>query len=208
LARRRPAYDARSGASGQLTPRRPAPTRRKAKDLPQRSPLTRLLESGLFAARWLLAPFYVGLVIALLSLLGVFFVEVPREIEHLFETPPSRLAETGILMALTLIDLSLTANLLILVILSGYKNFVSRLEVADEWPAWMGSVDFAGLKIKLISSIVAISSIALLRTYLELEDKPQKTETLLWEVLITLTFVIAGVLLAVMDYISARTNKH
>ncbi len=173
-----------------------------------RPQLARWLESGLFAARWLLAPFYVGLALALVALLGVFAVELPREIQHLFESAPPRLAETGILMSLSLIDLSLTANLLILVILSGYKNFVSRIESAEqEWPAWMGTLDFAGLKIKLISSIVAISAIALLRTYLEIEDRPQSPAVLMWQVIITLTFVLSGVLLALMDFISSRTAK-
>ena len=168
----------------------------------------RLLEAGLFAARWLLAPFYIGLVIALVALLGVFLVDLPREIEHLLHTPPARLAEAGILMALSLIDLSLAADLLLIVILAGYENFVSRIHAAPETerPAWMGTIDFSGLKMKLIASIVAISTIALLRTYLELGDHPPDQATLLWEVAITLTFVVAGVLLALMDFIISRTD--
>jgi uncharacterized protein (TIGR00645 family) len=168
----------------------------------------RLLEEGLFAARWLLAPFYVGLVIALIALLGVFVVDLPYEILHLLHTQPGKLAEAGILMALSLIDLSLAADLLLIVILAGYENFVSRIEAAapEERPEWMGTIDFSGLKIKLIASIVAISSIALLRTYLEIGDHPPDQAVLLWQVIITLTFVVAGVLLALMDFVVARTN--
>ena len=175
-----------------------------------RSRPARWLEAGLFAARWLLAPFYVGLVIALVALLGVFVVDLPREILHLLHTPPARLAEAGILMALSLIDLSLAADLLLIVILAGYENFVSRIHAAPEAerPAWMGTIDFSGLKMKLIASIVAISTIALLRTYLEIGDHPPDPTVLLWQVVITVTFVVAGVLLALMDFIVSRTEQH
>jgi len=176
----------------------------------QRSRAAQLLESGLFAARWLLAPFYVGLAVALVALLGVFAEELLREILHLLHTPLQKLGEAGILMALSLIDLSLAADLLLIVILAGYENFVSRIEAVapEERPDWMGTVDFSGLKMKLIASIVAISTIALLRTYLEIGDHPPDQVVLLWQVVITLTFVAAGVLLAVMDFIVARTESH
>lgn len=170
-----------------------------------------LLESSLFAARWLLAPVYIGLAIALFALLCVFLVDLVREILHLIHTPLTRLGEAGILMALSLIDLSLAADLLLIVILAGYENFVSRITSApeEERPAWMGTIDFSGLKMKLIASIVAISTIALLRTYLEVGDQPPPSpETLIWQVVITLTFVVAGVLLALMDFIVARTEQH
>jgi uncharacterized protein (TIGR00645 family) len=174
-----------------------------------KSRFTLLLEAGLFASRWILAPFYVGLVIALVVLLGVFGFELVREVVHLTHVPPERVAEFGILMALSLIDLSLAADLLLVVILSGYENFVSRIQSAnDERPAWMGSIDFSGLKMKLIASIVAISSIALLKTYLAIGDGPPNQVMLLWQVIIVLTFVVAGVLLALMDFIVERTGRH
>lgn len=169
------------------------------------------LEAGLFGARWLLAPVYIGLAIALAALLCVFLVDLVREILHLTHTPLEKLGEAGILMALSLIDLSLAADLLLIVILAGYENFVSRIRAApeEERPSWMGTIDFSGLKMKLIASIVAISTIALLRTYLEVGDKPPPNrETLIWQVLITLTFVVAGVLLALMDFIVSRTEQH
>jgi uncharacterized protein (TIGR00645 family) len=175
-----------------------------------RSQPARLLEKGLFASRWLLAPFYVGLVIALMALLGVFLVELVREVLHLVHTPLPRLGEAGILMALSLIDLSLAGDLLLIVILAGYENFVSRIRSAPEEdrPGWMGTIDFSGLKMKLIASIVAIATIALLRTYLEIGDHPPNQTVLLWQVVITLTFVVSGVLLALMDFIVSRTEAH
>src|ERR1700748_3749715 len=97
----------------------------------QKPTLERALETALFASRWLLAPFYVGLVIALVGLLGVFGVDLWNELTHLFAAEPKKLAEAGIVMALSLIDLSLAANLLLIVIFSGYENFVSRIDVAS-----------------------------------------------------------------------------
>jgi uncharacterized protein (TIGR00645 family) len=168
-----------------------------------------LLETALFFSRWLLAPFYIGLVIALAALLGVFLADLWRELVHITHLGPGRAAEAGILMALSMIDLSLAGDLLIIVILSGYETFISRIRTADEdRPAWMGTVDFSGLKMKLIASIVAISIIALLRTYLELGDRPIDPTTVLWQVIITLTFVVSGVLLALMDLIVSRTGQH
>jgi uncharacterized protein (TIGR00645 family) len=174
----------------------------------KRSRLESAMEAGLFASRWLLAPFYVGLALSLASLLAVFAITLGASLVHLTQTPLAKLPEAGLLMALSLIDLSLTGNLVIIVILAGYENYVSRiLSVQDEdRPSWMGKVDFSNLKMKLIASIVAISAIALLRTYLEIEDHPPDTTTLLWQVVILLTFVVSGVLMALMDLIVSRTD--
>ncbi len=169
----------------------------------------RALEAALFASRWVLAPFYVGLVVALVGLLGVFGVDLVHELAGLFAARPDKLAEAGIVMALSLIDLSLAANLLLIVIFSGYENFVSRIDTArsEDRPGWMGTVDFSGLKMKLIASIVAISAIALLKSFLVLSDEGVHDErTLFWQVVIHLTFVISGVLLALMDFINARAG--
>jgi uncharacterized protein (TIGR00645 family) len=174
------------------------------------SKLQRLMQAGLFASRWLLAPFYVGLTIALAGLLVVFVDSLYSELARLILTPLAKLPEAGILMALSLIDLSLTANLVIVVILSGYENFVSRIDTVRDTdrPSWMGRVDFSGLKMKVIGSIVSISAIALLRTYLELADHTADPGTLLWQVVILLAFVVAGVLMALMDLIVSRTEQH
>ena len=144
------------------------------------------------------------------ALLGVFFLTLTSEIVGLLHTTAAKAPEAGILMALSLIDLSLAGNLLIIVIFSGYENFVSRIHSAahEDRPAWMGTVDFAGLKMKLIGSIVAISAIALLKTFLEIGDHPPDPTMLFWQVVIHLTFVATGVLLAVMDAIASRTPVH
>lgn len=174
------------------------------------SRLGKATEAGLFASRWLLAPFYVGLALSLASLLAVFLVTLVQDLVHLTQTPLAKLPEAGILMSLSMIDLSLTGNLVIIVILSGYENFVTRIDAAqpEDRPSWMGKIDFSNLKMKLISSIVAISAIALLRTYLEIADHPPDQAMLLWQVVILLTFVVSGVLLALMDFIVSRTDPH
>jgi uncharacterized protein (TIGR00645 family) len=168
------------------------------------------LERFLFASRWLLAPFYVGLVVALAVVMLVFGIELWREVLHLIHLPAERLAEGAIVMSLSLIDLSLAANLLLIVIFSGYENFVSRIDTEEhvDRPDWMGTVDFSGLKMKLIASIVAISAISLLRTFLVIGDTPLNERALFWQVAFHLAFVVSGVLLALMDYIASKTHRH
>lgn len=166
------------------------------------------LERGLFASRWLMAPFYVGLVIALAALIVVFFQELFHELPHLLAMKP----EDAIMLALSLIDLSLAANLLVIVILSGYENFVSKIDTAshEDRPDWMGTVDFSGLKMKLIASIVAISAIALLKAFLNLTEPGETVDQtrLFWLVVVHLSFVVSGALLAVMDWLNGKVEKH
>ena len=169
--------------------------------------LERHFETLLFRSRWLMAPFYVGLVAALIALLVVFFNEAVHELSHLFVMKPNQ----AIMMVLSLIDLSLAGNLLLIVIFSGYENFVSKIDTADDEdrPSWMGTVDFSGLKMKLIASIVAISAIALLKAFMELsEGKVLSDRSLMWLVVIHVTFVVSGVLLALMDWLAGQTDKH
>jgi uncharacterized protein (TIGR00645 family) len=170
------------------------------------SPVERWLEAGLFGSRWLMAPFYVGLVIGLVVLLIVFVNELMHELPHVLTMKP----EQGILLALSLIDLSLAGNLVLIVIFSGYENFVSKIDTGHhDRPSWMGTVDFQGLKMKLIASIVAISAIALLREFLELgEDVSMAQGKLRWMVGIHLTFVASGVLMAVMDWLQSKSGDH
>ena len=169
--------------------------------------LETLLERGLFASRWLMAPFYVGLVITLAAMLVVFFQELFRELPNVLSMTP----EDAILMALTLIDLSLAANLLVIVTLSGYENFVSKIDTAshEDRPDWMGTVDFSGLKMKLIASIVAISAIALLKAFLKLSEPGADLDEprLLWLVVVHLSFVVSGVLLALMDWLNSKVSS-
>src|SRR5215469_13688619 len=164
-----------------------------------------ILGGALFASRWLLAPFYVGLTASLGLLLGVFTLALVGEVQHLLATPMDKVAEAGILMTLSLIDMSLTANLLVIVSLVGYENFVARIAAPiGRRPSWMGVIDYSGMKMRLIASIVAISAVALLRSYLEISDDPHpNTVVLTWQVVICLTFGVLGVLLAIIDWLEA-----
>ena len=167
----------------------------------------RWLEAGLFHSRWLMAPFYLGLVVALAVLLVVFFNEAVHEFQHALEMTP----EGAILMVLSLIDLSLAGNLVVIVVFSGYENFVSKIntENAEDRPSWMGTLDFSGLKMKLIGSIVAISAISLLRAFMELNEEGSVMDEprLRWMLILHLTFVGSGLLFAAMDYIGNRAEK-
>lgn len=165
------------------------------------------LERGLFASRWLVAPFYVGLVAALIALLAVFAEDLVGETRHVVE---SGRPDEAVVMALSLIDLSLAANLLLIVIFTGYENFVSRIDVGEhaDRPSWMGTLDFTGLKMKLIASIVAISSVALLRAFMGLAERGVEPDPakLGWMIGLHLAFVTTGVLMALMDWLERRAE--
>lgn len=163
-------------------------------------------ERGLFASRWLAAPFYLGLVVALVMLLIVFVNELIHEVSGVMTMS----ADEGIMAALSLIDLSLAANLLLIVLFSGYENFVSKIDTADhvDRPDWMGHVDFSGLKLKLIASIVAISGISLLKAFMSLtkaEEAVNYTD-LAWMAGLHGVFVGSGLLMAITDWFSSRAK--
>jgi uncharacterized protein (TIGR00645 family) len=182
---------------------------RRALHMSEKPNIETQFERGLFASRWLMAPMYLGLVVSL-AMLAVIFI---KELAYYVPKALTMSADQGILAVLTLIDLSLAANLLLIVLFSGYENFVSKLDIPDtrDRPDWMGKVDFSGLKMKLIASIVAISGIHLLKVFMAL-GKPDAAyavseATMYWMVVIHLTFVVSGVLLALMDWLSARSGK-
>ena len=167
------------------------------------SALAHFVERLIFWSRWLLAPLYVGLIGVLVILIYKFGLEFVHTVEHVMAGKES----TFILDLLALLDLVLLANLILIVLFSGYENFVSRIEAAEksvDRPYWMGTVDFSGLKIKLIGSLVAISVIELLRDFIQLGEEmhAEVGQGLMWRVIIHLTFVASGVLFAVMDWIS------
>ena len=122
------------------------------------------LENLLFSSRWLLAPFYFGLALALFVLLIKFLMELLHLAQEAFVSTESDV----ILGLLTLVDLTLTGSLMIIVIFSGYENFVSRMDHSThgDRPEWMGTIDFSALKLKMLSSIVAISAVQLLRQFM------------------------------------------
>jgi uncharacterized protein (TIGR00645 family) len=167
------------------------------------------LEQVLFASRWLMAPFYLLMVAALAMLLVKFAQETWHIVTHTLIMTESE----AVLAVLSLIDITLTGNLLLMVLFAGYENFVSKMDIGDhkDRPDWMGKVDFAGLKLKLVASIVAISGINLLKHFMALEPGTMdagKEQQLLWMVVIHLVFIGSGVMLAVMDRIVAATPKH
>ncbi len=164
------------------------------------------LERTLFASRWLMAPMYLGLGVALAMLVIVFLRELAYYAPQVFTMD----ADRSILAVLTLIDLTLAANLLLIVLFSGYESFVSKLDIGEtsDRPEWMGTVDFGGLKLKLIASIVAISGIHLLKRFMEIGKGGEAFGEfeLRWLVIIHLVFVVSGVLMAAMDWMAAKTK--
>lgn len=158
--------------------------------------LERLLERFLFSSRWLLAPFYAGLVLALVVLLIKAVQELTHFILHAFSAKESDV----ILGVLTLVDLTLTGSLIIIVIFSGYENFVSKIDESThkDWPEWMGKIDFTGLKLKLLSSIVAISAIQVLKAFMNI-DTVFEPSRLGWLVGVHLLFVVSAFMLAISD---------
>ncbi|MBR2656923.1 MAG: TIGR00645 family protein [Loktanella sp.] len=167
--------------------------------------MERLIERTLFASRWLLAPMYLGLAVAVALLVWIFMLELINVAAGV----ATMTVDDAILGVLTLIDLSLAANLLMIVIFSGYENFVSRIDFEGhvDRPEWQGDVDFSALKLKLVASIVAISGIHLLKVFMDVGR--YDSEQIRWMVIIHLVFVISGVLLALMDWIAnhAKTLK-
>ena len=166
--------------------------------------IERVLEKFLFSSRWLLAPFYVGLVLSLALLMIKAMQEIVHFVMHIFDQTEAEV----ILGVLALIDLTFTGSLIVIVIFSGYENFVSKIDEADhkDWPEWMGKIDFTGLKLKLLSSIVAISAIQLLKAFMNIKNTSDRD--LQWLVIIHLVFVGSGVMLALTDKISADTKAH
>lgn len=157
------------------------------------------VEYLLFASRWLLVPLYMGLALALVVLMVKFI----REFVHFAALAFSGSEADIILGILSLIDLALTGSLVVIVIFSGYENFVSRIDPAEhqDWPAWMATIDFSGLKLKLLSSIVAISGIQLLKQFMAI--KTPADPNLFWYVIIHMVFVLSSVFLAISDRIAA-----
>ncbi len=155
----------------------------------------RRIERAIFASRWLLAPFYVGLVLALVFLLLDFGRRIVDLAMHIHEVPHDEI----IVGILSLIDLSLMANLVLMVMFAGYENFVAKLHVEDDSRRldWMGNVGFGDLKLKLMTTIVAISAIRLLESIMDVENL--NNHDLAWTLGIYVTFVVSSLLLALME---------
>jgi len=158
------------------------------------------LEKTLYAARWLLAPLYLGLSLALVLLSIKFF----QEVFHLFFVIFSTTESEMVLVILSLVDMSLVGGLIIMVMLSGYENFVSQINIDndEEKLSWLGKLDAGSLKQKVAASIVAISSIHLLQKFMNADQIDN--EKLMWYVLIHITFVLSAIGMAWVD----KMNKH
>jgi uncharacterized protein (TIGR00645 family) len=157
-------------------------------------------ETAFFASRWIMAPFYAGLVVALFILMLAFGKEVLEETTSL-----AHLDETSVVVwVLSLIDMSLAANLTLMVMFAGYENFVSKLDLDHnpDKPTWLGRVDFSNMKLKLVASIIAISVIHLLKAFMAIGTVDKGS--LQWQLAIHLVFLVSGVLLAFMDWLGER----
>lgn len=161
------------------------------------------LERALAASRWLLAPFFIGLALSVVILL----IKFVQEFYHLAAKALTVTEAEAILGVLSLVDLALTGALVMIVIFSGYENFVSKIDHTNvrNWPEWMGSIDFTALKIKLLGSIVAISAIQLLKQFMVV--KAASDRDLMWYVIIHVVFVVSSVLLALSDRLSGEIKS-
>jgi uncharacterized protein (TIGR00645 family) len=154
----------------------------------------------MFAARWLMVPIYLGLLVVL-ALLALKFVQ------QLVTTVPRVLGMTTndiILVTLTLVDLSLLANLVVIVIFSGWANFVSPLlhDPAERDVLWASDLDFSAVKLKLIGSIATIAAIQILESFVHIGDMAKQDAA--WQLAILIGIGVTGVLLAAMDRIGSK----
>ncbi|MBV1912628.1 MAG: TIGR00645 family protein [Cycloclasticus sp.] len=158
------------------------------------------LEKLLYASRWLLAPLYLGLSLALILLSIKFF----QEALHFFPIILSTTESDMVLVILSLVDMSLVGGLIIMVMLSGYENFVSRIDIAEgeEKLSWLGKLDSGSLKQKVAASIVAISSIHLLQKFMNAEHIDN--DKLMWFVILHITFVLSAIGMAWVDKMNQR----
>jgi uncharacterized protein (TIGR00645 family) len=159
-----------------------------------------LIEKTLYASRWVMAPVYLGLSILLIILAVKFFQELIHIVPELLTMPE----QTLILRILTMVDLTLVGSLVVMVMFSGYENFVSKIDITDNEDklSWLGKMDSGSLKLKLSASIVAISAIHLLKAYMEFKpgsaDDLAETK-LMWLLIVHLGFVLSALCMQIMD---------
>lgn len=168
--------------------------------MPFHQKIEHALEKLMYGSRWILAPIYAGLSLALLAIFVKFFQEMIHFLPHIFDIAESDL----VLTLLSLIDLTLVASLIVIVMFSGYENFVSSLDIgeATEKLEWLGTHDYGSLKMKVASSIVAISSIHLLKVFMNINAT--LNDKLMWYVIMHLTFVTSALLMGYLE----KMTKH
>lgn len=161
------------------------------------------IEKLLYASRWILSPMYFLLIVILILILLKFigdvigFIMIMQTLSY----------NEWIMHVLELLDLTLVANLVLIVAFSGYENFISRIDASEDHidrPSWMGRLDFSGLKLKIIGSVVAISLIELLQDFLNVPSIDPNVE--FWRIMLHLTFVVTGVVFAMMEILSEKRH--
>ena len=168
-----------------------------------KSPSRNIIGNAIFLSRWLQAPLYFGLIVAQ----GVYVYHFMIELWHLVQKADSLKETELMLIVLTLIDVVMIANLLIMVIVGGYETFVSRLNLKNhpDEPEWLSHVNAGVLKVKLATALIGISSIHLLQTFINAANL--KDSVMLWQVLIHLTFVVSALAMAFTDRITSASHK-
>jgi uncharacterized protein (TIGR00645 family) len=159
------------------------------------------LESVIFSSRWMLAPLYIGLVLSITLLMFAFVKEFVHFLPEILTAKSSAI----IITVLSLVDIVMVTNLVLVIVFAGYETFVSKTNIAanhEDRPDWMGLVSFSDLKIKLMGTVVAISGIDLLKTFLNVSA--YQHDEIMWRILLHLTFVVSGVLFALMDRLASH----
>lgn len=166
--------------------------------------MERLVERIITVSRWALVPFYLGLVVAL----GTLFVTFLRELWAAVSNALTYSEHQAIIKVLSMVDLTLMAGLVVVVLFSGYENMVSRIDQAGTrtWPEWLTQVDFGGLKKKLFAAMAAISGVTMLKALMKLEDTVSEAQ-LFWLVVINLVFLVGYLLMAVADWFASRSKQ-
>lgn len=162
-----------------------------------------MFESMMYRSRWLLAPIYFGLSLAILALGIKFFIELAHLLTDIVKMSEADM----ILIVLSLVDIAMVGGLLLMVMMSGYENFVSQLDIGEneEKLSWLGKMDSSSLKAKIAASIVAISSIHLLKKFMAAETIDN--DKLLWYVIIHITFVVSAFAMGFLDILSSRDGR-
>lgn len=165
--------------------------------------MEKIIEKTMYRSRWILAPIYLGLSIAVLALCVKFFQEVFYLLFYAYQLKEADL----ILKVLTLIDIAMVGGLLVMVMMSGYENFVSQLDIGEdeERLTWLGKMDSGSLKAKIAASIVAISSIHLLKIFMD--ARSYDSEHLKWYVILHLTFVGSAFAMGYLDVLARKSEK-
>jgi uncharacterized protein (TIGR00645 family) len=163
-------------------------------------PIITAIENILFASRWLLVPIYLAMILLLGMLVFFFLLDIVHALPDLLKITENNL----VILTLSLIDLSLVANLVVLVVLSGFENFVTRIHLAgnDRRPEWLTKIDFSGLKLKLLGSITVIAAVHLLASFLEVGQQDERN--LGWQIAIVVVFALLGLIFAATDKISEK----